>query len=80
MAKKINGRKRHIATDTVGHIVAAMVHSIDIQDRDYAPLVATRIGSLFPCLHHLTGDGGYAGEKLRNALAQIGKWTIEIIK
>ena len=25
-------------------------------------------------------DGGYAGNKLRDALAQLGKWTIEIIK
>lgn len=25
-------------------------------------------------------DGGYAGDKLRNALAGMGKWTIEIIK
>lgn len=78
--KKIKGRKRHIATDTVGHIVTAVVHSADIQDRDGAPLVAARIRSLFPWLRHLIGDGGYAGEKLRNALAQIGRWTIEIIK
>lgn len=78
--KKIKGRKRHIATDTVGHIVTAVVHPADIQDRDGAPLVAARIRSLFPWLRHLIGDGGYAGEKLRNALAQIGRWTIEIIK
>ena len=25
-------------------------------------------------------DGGYAGEKLREALKRIGEWTIEIIK
>ncbi|GBR48345.1 transposase [Neokomagataea tanensis NBRC 106556] len=78
--KKIKGRKRHIATDTVGHIMIAVVHPADIQDRDGAPLVAARIRSLFPWLRHLIGDGGYAGEKLRNALAQIGRWTIEIIK
>lgn len=78
--KKIKGRKRHIATDTVGHIVTAVVHPANIQDRDGAPLVAARIRSLFPWLRHLIGDGGYAGEKLRNALAQIGRWTIEIIK
>lgn len=78
--KKIRGRKRHIATDTVGHIVAAVVHPADIQDRDGAPLVASRIRSLFPWLRHLIGDGGYGGQKLRSALAQLGKWTIEIVK
>jgi transposase len=35
--KKINGRKRPIITDTVGHLVAAKVHTADIQDRDGAP-------------------------------------------
>ena len=29
--KKIKGRKRHIITDTVGHLVAAKVHAADIQ-------------------------------------------------
>ncbi|MCH4025251.1 MAG: IS5 family transposase [Acetobacter fabarum] len=78
--KKIKGRKRHIATDTLGHIMTAVVHPADIQDRDGALLVAARIRSLFPWLRHLIADGGYAGEKLRNGLAQIGRWTIEIIK
>ncbi|QBL94379.1 IS5 family transposase ISGdi3 [Komagataeibacter saccharivorans] len=46
--KKIRGRKRHIAIDTPGHVVAAVVHPADVQDRDGAPLVAVRIRSLFP--------------------------------
>ncbi len=29
--KKINGRKRHIITDTSGHLVGAQVHTADIQ-------------------------------------------------
>ncbi|AOX19802.1 IS5 family transposase [Kozakia baliensis] len=78
--KKIRGRKRHITTDTLGHVVAAVVHPADVQDRDGAPLVVTRIRSLFPWLRHLIGDGGYAGEKLRGALAELGRWTIKIVK
>ena len=35
--KKIKGRKRHIVTDTVGHLVGAVVHHAGIQDRDGAP-------------------------------------------
>ncbi len=31
-------------------------------------------------LRHLIGDGGYAGGKLRGALAELGRWTIEIVK
>ena len=32
--KKTNGGKRHIITDTAGHLVAAQIHAADIQDRD----------------------------------------------
>ena len=31
-------------------------------------------------LRHVFADGGYAGDKLRDALAPIGKWTLAIIK
>ena len=34
----------------------------------------------FPWLRHVFADGGYAGDKLRQALRRIGKWTIEIVK
>ena len=78
--KKIKGRKRHILTDTCGYLVHAVVHGADIQDRDGAPLVLAGIVGRFPWLKHIFADGGYAGEKLRAALAAIGKWTLEIIK
>jgi transposase len=78
--KKIKGRKRHIVTDTEGHLVGLLVHSADIQDRDGAVDVLASIRSLYPWLRHVFADGGYAGNKLRDALAQNGKWTVEIIK
>jgi putative transposase len=34
----------------------------------------------FPWLRHVFADGGYAGDKLCEALNKIGKWQIEIIK
>jgi transposase len=78
--KKVKGRKRHIITDTQGFLVAAIVHTADIQDRDGAPDVLASIRHRFPWLRHVFADGGYAGDKLRAALAKIGKWTLEIIK
>ncbi len=78
--KKIKGRKRHIVTDTCGFLLFILVHAADIQDRDGAVDVLAAIRYRFPWLRHLFADGGYAGDKLRNALAGIGKWTIEIIK
>ena len=34
----------------------------------------------FPWLRHLFADSAYTGGKLQNALAKLGKWTIEIVK
>jgi len=78
--KKINGRKRHILTDTAGLLVAAIVHTADIQDRDGAPELLASIRTRFPWLRHVFADGGYAGKKLKAALRGKGEWRIEIIK
>jgi len=78
--KRINGRKRHIVTDTCGFMLGLVVHSAGIQDRDGAPLVLKSVGRSHPDLRHVFADGGYAGPKLRSALADIGKWTIQIVK
>jgi transposase len=78
--KKINGRKRHIVTDTLGHLVGLLVHPANIQDRDGAAKVLAAIRSLYPWLRHIFGDGGYGGDKLRTELAGLGRWVIEIIK
>lgn len=78
--KKIKGRKRHILTDTCGYLVHAVIHAADIQDRDGAPLVLKDVRQSFPFLRHVFADGGYAGDKLKDALAKIGTWSLEIIK
>ena len=78
--KKVKGRKRHILTDTGGLLVAAIVHTADIQDRDGAPDLLTSIRASFPWLRHVFADSGYAGEKLAAALDGKGNWTLEIIK
>ena len=78
--KKIKGRKRHILTDTEGNLVHAVVHTADIQDRDGAPIVLGGVIQRFPWLRHVFADGGYAGQKLKDALKPMGSWMIAIIK
>jgi transposase len=78
--KKIKGRKRHIITDTMGLLVAAIVHAAGIQDRDGAMPLLASIRSAFPWLRHIFADGGYAGDKLKAALARLGRWTLAIVK
>ena len=77
---QLNGRKRHLLTDTLGLPVAAVVHSAAIQDRDGAPLVLATARFLYPWLRYVFADGGYGGAKLTSALAKIGRWTLEIVK
>lgn len=78
--KKIKGRKRYILTDTEGNLVHAVVHTADIQDRDGAPIVLGGVIKRFPSLRHVFADGGYAGQKLKDALKPLGSWMTAIIK
>jgi putative transposase len=78
--KKLVGRKRHIVTDTQGFMVGAVIHAANVQDRDGAPGVLAAIRQRYPWLRHVFADGGYAGKKLKAALARMGKWTIQIVK
>jgi len=78
--KKVKGRKRHIVTDTAGHLLGLDVHPADVQDRGGATAVLASVRTLYPWLRHLFADGAYAGDKLATALAELGRWTIEIVK
>ena len=78
--KKIKGRKRHILTDTPGLLLLVNVHTADVQDRDGAPDLFKTARNRFPWMRHVFADGGYAGDKLREAIKDYGDWTIEIIK
>jgi transposase len=78
--KKIKGRKRHIVTDTLGFMVGLVVHGADIQDRDGALEALKSIRNSYPWLRHIFADGGYSGQKLKDQLAKLGRWTIEIVK
>lgn len=78
--KMIKGRKRHILTDTIGLPVAMIVHPANVQDRDGAPALLESARALLAWLRHVFADGGYAGDKLKDALKDHGEWTIEIIK
>jgi len=77
--KKINGRKRHIVVDTLGLILAVVVHAADVQDRDGAKFVLRRLRGLFPRLKRIWADVGYAG-KLIGWTQSLGGWVLDIVK
>jgi len=76
--KKIQGRKRHIVTDTMGFILAVVVHSADLQDREGAKLVIQELRFKYPRLKKILADGGYTGE-LALWVLQLTGWTLEIV-
>lgn len=77
--KKIKGRKRHIAVDTLGLLLIVVVHSAGIQDRVGARAV---IAGLFRDSHALAkiyADGGYTGKLIEWCLNRYN-WLIEVVK
>jgi len=76
--KKVNGRKRHILVDTLGLLLAVVVHGADIQDRDGAKLVLEKVRHCLPRLQLIWADGGYAGQ----LIAWVGKhcgWFLQTV-
>src|SRR5258708_1732185 len=78
-AKRVKGRKRHIVTDTQGFLLALLVHAANIQDNHGAVPLLAALRRSFPKLQHIFADRVYRGDKLRNAIAEFGRWTIEIV-
>lgn len=78
--KKIKGRKRHIATDTQGNLLALTTHTADIQDRDGGAGVIAQACSSFPGLACIFADGGYAGDRFSEAVAANNGPKIEVVR
>ena len=77
--KKVNGRKRHIAVDTGGLLLAVVVTIAGIQDRDAAHRLLTGLRGRFSTVSLVWADGGYAGRLViwaRKVLAL----TVEVVK
>ncbi len=77
--KRTKGLKRHIVVDTLGLLMAIVVHTADIQDRDGAKMVLKKLRHKYPRLHIIYADGGYAG-KLVEYVANTFNWVLSIIK
>jgi transposase len=59
--KKIKGRKRHIATDTLGLLLAVTVTAASVQDRDAGPALLSAALDRYPTIAMVYVDAGYAG-------------------
>jgi len=60
--KKINGRKRHIAVDTLGLLLCVVVTAASVQDRDGARPLLELLAASCQRVRLIWADGGYAGK------------------
>ena len=60
--KRINGRKRHITTDTIGMLLVVLVTAASIQDRDGARGVLKSLHTIMASGVCVFADGGYRGQ------------------
>ena len=65
--------------DTLGLLLAAVVHPADIQDRDGARLALRRLLGRYYRLQVTWADGAYGG-KLVEWARTVGGWNLELVR
>ena len=63
-AKKVNGRKRHIAVDAMGLVLAVVITAASVQDRDAARPLLWNLHRACRKVRLIWADAGYAAGKL----------------
>jgi len=77
--KKINGRKRHIAVDTLRLLLVVLVTPASVQNRNGAHPLLALLRERFSTITLIWADGGYAG-RLRAWASSALRLTVSIIK
>jgi putative transposase len=77
--KKVNGRKRHLAVDTLGLLLIVMVTAASVQDRHAARPLLWRLRANHRGIRLCWADAGYAG-KLVAWAAQLLHLVVEIVR
>ncbi len=78
--KKIKGRKRHIAVDTLGLAIKCQVTTADKQDRDALPALLKAVSQKSPWVKLAFVDGGYAGDETQRAAYEASRIRLSVVK
>lgn len=76
--KKVKGRKRHVMVDVMGMLIAVVVHSAGIQDRDGGRLVVNTVPKDQNRIERIIVDSIYTGGFDKWVKKQRG-WIVEIV-
>lgn len=77
--KKITGRKRHVAVDTLGLLLAVTVHGAYWQDYDGACFVLTQLKRKFKRLKVVFGDSAYGKNGLPDWVRETFGWVLQTV-
>jgi putative transposase len=77
--KRVKGRKRHIVTDTMGFLLAVLVHSAGIHDSQRMPHLLRRIVGKVPRLDVVFADQGYKGTP-RGLVWRCFGWLLKLVR
>ena len=78
--KKVSGIKRHIAVDTNGLLHGVYVSTANVTDRDGAIALTHIAKDTFRNVTKMLVDGGYTGEKFREAIKKLINAEVEVVK
>src|SRR5258708_10109106 len=81
-AKKMVGRKRHVAVDCMGMILAIVITPAATQDRDAARNLIKLLTNMYCRVQVIWADGGYLGPLVQwvKQLRPFGKLRLEIVR
>jgi transposase len=78
-AKKVNGRKRHIAVDATGLLLDVVITAASVQDRDAARPLLWNLHRACPRVRLAWADAGYQASRL-TAWATALRITLQIVR
>ena len=77
--KKVNGRKRHIAVDTLGLPWAICVTGANVSDNQGGCELIRRLKGKVPCMRKVAADHGYKETFIDYVTEKTG-WEVEIVQ
>ena len=78
--KKVKGRKRHLAVDTIGLPIKCQITTADVQDRDALAPLLKAVHCKSPWVKMSFVDGGYQGDEAQRAAFEASRISITVVK
>jgi putative transposase len=77
--KKVSGRKRHLVVDTLGLVLAVVVHAASSQDYDGARTVIAKLEENYKRLKVIFGDSAYGRKGLPQWTRETFGWVLQTV-